>query len=65
MFSALASFGDVGSELASDLDDGEPEDLVRSTLFSSREEESFNFLISATPLIPTGSADMLTSTGFS
>ena len=64
MFSALASFGDVGSELASDLDDGEPEDLVRSTLFSSREE-SFNFLISATPLIPTGSADMLTSTGFS
>lgn len=63
MFSALASFGDVGSELASDLDDGEP-DLVRSTLFSSREE-SFNFLISATPLIPTGSADMLTSTGFS
>ena len=63
MFSALASFGDVGSELASDLDDGEP-DLVRSTLFSSREE-SFNLLISATPLIPTGSADMLTSTGFS
>ena len=62
MFSALASFGDVGSELASDLDDGEPEDLVTST-FSSREE-SFNLLISATPLIPTGSADMLTSDWF-
>ena len=60
---ALASFGDVVSEeieeLVTSLLDGEP-DLVM-LIFSA---ESIN-LLSASPLIPTGSADMLTTTGFS
>ena len=59
---ALASFGDVVSEdieeLVASLLDGEP-DLVM-LIFSA---ESFSF--SASPLIPTGSADMLTTTCFS
>ena len=60
---ALASLGDVVSEdveeLVASLLDGEP-DLVM-LIFSA---ESIS-LLSASPLIPTGSADMLTSTGFS
>ena len=60
---ALASFGDVVSEdveeLVASLLDGEP-DLVM-LIFSA---ESIS-LLSASPLIPTGSADMLTTTGFS
>ena len=60
---ALASFGDVVSEeieeLVTSLLDGEP-DLV--TLIFSAESIS---LLSASPLIPTGSADMLTTIGFS
>ena len=60
---ALASLGDVVSEdveeLVASLLDGEP-DLV--TLIFSAESIS---LLSASPLIPTGSADMLTTTGFS
>ena len=60
---ALASLGDVVSEdieeLVASLLDGEP-DLVM-LIFSA---ESIS-LLSASPLIPTGSADMLTTTGFS
>ena len=60
---ALASFGDVVSEeieeLVTSLLDGEP-DLVM-LIFSA---ESIS-LLSASPLIPTGSADMLTTIGFS
>ena len=60
---ALASLGDVVSEdveeLVASLLDGDP-DLVM-LIFSA---ESIS-LLSASPLIPTGSADMLTTTGFS
>ena len=64
MSPTLASFGDVVSEdieeLVASLLDGEPDFVM--LLFSAKE--SFNDF-SALPLIPTGSADMLTSTGSS
>ena len=65
MSPTLASFGDVVSEddieeLVASLLDGEPDFVM---LIVSAEESFIDF--SASPLIPTGSADMLTSTGFS
>ena len=57
----LASFGDVVSEddieeeLLASLLDGEPDFVISESFID----------FSASPLIPTGSADMLTSTGFS